>query len=84
MPPVESEVHLIALANEAGFASDWTELRAWQEMTGTQLTPFEANAIRLIGVEYARAYRQFDGTDAPRPYYDKSKPREIKRLSRSK
>lgn len=81
MPPVENETYLIELAYEVEFATEWRELRAWQEMTGTPLTPFEAKAIRLIGSEYVRAYREFDGTDAPRPYYDRNKPREIRRLS---
>ena len=81
MPDIEKEAYLIDLAYEVGFTTEWKELRAWQELTGTPLTPFEAKAIRYVGSEYANAYREFDGTNAPRPYYDKSKPREIKRLS---
>ena len=81
MPDIEKCEHLVMLAYEVGFTTEWAEIRAWQELTGTRLTPFEAKAIRYIGTQYAMAYREFDNTDAPRPYYDASKPRQITRVS---
>lgn len=47
---------------------DWQEMRAWQESTGIELSPWEARIIRSLSAEYVNMRYEARKLDCPAPY----------------
>ena len=54
----------------SGFGAEpisWSEMRAWSELTGHDLTPFEAETLRLMSESYVAEAIKFTKEAAPPP-----------------
>lgn len=49
-------------------AIDWQDMRAWQELTGIELEPFEARTIRRLSQVFISARHEAKKPDCPIPY----------------
>lgn len=49
----------------------WHELSSWMQATGTKLTPWEAEAIKLIAGAYTGAVIEYRDKAKPAPYQSK-------------
>ena len=53
----------------------WTELQAWITASNAAVNPVEADLIMGFCKAYRIGYQDFNRKDTPRPYFDKTKPR---------
>lgn len=51
--------------------TEWGEIKAWRDLSGIDLKPFTAMAVRYFSIAYQNAKIEYHGKDMPRPYYDK-------------
>lgn len=86
MPKIEFGQYLLDYAFEIGPSKangegpaviDWSDIYAWQQLTGFVLTLWESLVIREISKAFVSQYYQSDGAIIPSPYqpveFDKSK-----------
>lgn len=76
MPPLKHGAYLIELLHDAGTMSTsdgiarsltWMDLQAWNQLSGTQLTPWECETIRAASAAYARTYNAASDPNCPQP-----------------
>jgi len=83
-PEIEDEEYLIDYWQDIGLASPGamgmipissSEIRAWQDMSGVQLSVWEYQTLREMSREYVSQYNASNQKDTPPPYiakgYDK-------------
>tara|TARA_R110000850_G_scaffold275207_1_gene414170 strand:+ start:35421 stop:35780 length:360 start_codon:yes stop_codon:yes gene_type:complete len=71
LPPAGDAQYLLQMVDEIGYGVvEWGQIHAWASMTGTTLTPWEANAIRNINLAYLSALNEYEGKDVPPPWHD--------------
>lgn len=46
----------------------WQNLKAWQQLTGTPVNSWEAQAMIALSRTYTAAVQQYSGTIEPAPY----------------
>ena len=77
LPKMGDELYLISLLYSAGtvlqtgngiIGLSWQEIKAWQDVTGFQLYPYELQIIKNMSVAYASEYSKASGKDAEAPY----------------
>lgn len=72
MPPVKNGWYLVEIACSVGIHDlKWKELAAWMQATGSRLSPWEAEAVKLIGAAYSGGITEFSGKNDPAPYSTK-------------
>jgi hypothetical protein len=52
----------------------FAELRAWQDMVGVELQPWEAKLMRKLSVEFASESQQATAHDRPAPWSERAAP----------
>lgn len=77
LPPIEAGDYLIGYLQELGYTRssgmgpcplDYSEVKAWQEVTHTPLNHWEALAIRRLSSEFVGALHSAEDPNAPSPY----------------
>ena len=69
---------MLEMAVAAGmYELKWQELAAWMQATGTKLTPWESEAIKLIAGAYTGAVIEYRDKAKPAPY----QPKKLAELS---
>jgi hypothetical protein len=53
---------------EAGLLTTWQEIKAWSELTGTQLEAWEAITMHAISIAYTNQLQQSTDMDCPCPF----------------
>lgn len=46
----------------------WRDIAAWQDVTGIELTPWEATLLRRLSGDFAVMSREAESMDCPAPY----------------
>jgi hypothetical protein len=73
MPELELAGYIAELAVEIGFARstplDWSELKAYSEMTGIYLTPWESKVIRQMSLAYVGQAAVSSDQECLPPYF---------------
>jgi len=73
MPDIGYCYWIFDLAIGFGLSPKWSELNAWNELTGANLNKFESKCVHMISVVYNNKLGEYDGTDSPRPYIGNTK-----------
>lgn len=78
LPELDAGEHLVDWLHRAGtvghgamggvMALSWQELQAWDRLSGTGLTPWEAEAIMHLSQTYAAMSNKATKADCPAPY----------------
>lgn len=78
MPPLSGGHHLVDWLHQAGTVNSgamggfsalaWTELRAWSQLCGIELQPWEAETIMLLSRTYASMFAEAADPHCPAPY----------------
>ena len=72
LPPIGEAGYLFEMATRAGmYELKWQELASWMQATSTTLTPWEAEAIKLIASAYTGAVMEYRDKPKPAPYQPK-------------
>jgi len=80
--------HMIELLQSVGFCSagfngaqqiTWQELRAWQEATGSSLTPWESETIYRLSGAYASMLHQAKDPNCRQPFIEETEDQVIAR-----
>jgi len=74
MPNIDYCYYVAEMAMEYGFKTEWSELNAWNSLTGSNLNRFESKAVYLMSVTYQNKHGEYDGKDAPRPFVGNTRP----------
>lgn len=75
MPPIAGGEHIIdmlfelGVSNSSNSAIEFSEIKAWSELTGTVLTSFEALTIRELSSAYVIQLNKSVNRHEPAPYY---------------
>lgn len=48
----------------------WTDITAWQSLTGIELQPWEARTIRRLSIAFVHQRSEAKEPDCPAPYKD--------------
>lgn len=70
-PHILSRLIEIGLTEANGMGASplsWREIRAWQELTGVELTPWEARLIRHLSTAYLAESRRGESENCPPPW----------------
>lgn len=79
MPAVDGAEYLIAYWEDIGMAQidgsgtsplTATEIAAWQQITGTELLPWEFHVLREMSRAYLRQLHESEKPECPPPYGD--------------
>jgi len=73
MPNISYCEYIAGLALDFGLKAEWSELNAWNNLTGSDLNKFESKAVHLMGVTYQSKQNEYEGKDSPRPYLGKTR-----------
>ena len=68
MPDVNYCQYIVDMAIDYGLKPEWSELNAWNILTGANLHRFESKAVYLMSSTYRQKYSEYSNTDLPRPY----------------
>jgi hypothetical protein len=74
--PLEYLIHYLSEIGEAELNGEnlttigWVTMKAWSEMTGTQLTSGEALGIHQLSSVYVSQYYQSNDPSCPAPHFD--------------
>ena len=86
MPEAGLLLYLIEALSEIGEAKftgevvspiDWTDIKSWSDVTGADLNPGEANAIRVLSSAYVAQYYESLDKGCPPPNIERLKNREV-------
>lgn len=92
MPPTPVAAHLIEHLMDAGpvlhtgmgpAPLSWSEIVTWQQATGVDLSPWEAQTLRNLSAEYIAAGHEAEEADAPAPYSPAPTPDNRARVAAS-
>jgi len=70
-PHIINRLIEIGLTEAAGMGAaplSWQTIRAWSEMTGVHLSPWEARLIRSLSLEYLAAGHRAESENCPPPW----------------
>ena len=68
MPDIKYCWYVAQMALDFGLKPEWSELNAWNILTGANLNKFESKAVQLMSVTYQNKHGLYDGKDLPRPF----------------
>ena len=92
LPPIEGAEHLIGYLWEVGpLASgaaaqapvSFTEIRAWQDLSGIDLMPWEARFLRRLSFDYLTELHQAEKPDCKAPWQPTDYVPDFKAVSKS-
>jgi len=81
LPEVGALKYLVGYLAEVGeaqqtgegiIATGWQDLKAWMELTGIRLTPFEALTLRRLSICYVSQFYRSEGVDCAPPVKQES------------
>lgn len=75
MPPIGQAEYVVHLAYQANMPDSWHELQSWIQATNEPVNAVEADLIMGFANAYRGGFNAFNRKDTPRPYFDKTKPR---------
>ena len=70
-PDIAPFDYVIDLLSQIGPTEvSWTELKAWQDLTGISLDYWELNTIRNLSILFSNKFQEYNNTNISSPYRD--------------
>jgi hypothetical protein len=73
MPDISYCSYIATMAIDYGLKPEWSELNAWNILTGASLNKFESKAVHLMSTTYQFKHSEYSNTDLPRPFAGNSR-----------
>jgi len=86
MPDIGEAEYLVSALSEVGEGKisdgrltsiDWVDIKAWIDVTGAEISPGEAEALRMLSSVYVSQYYEAMEKGCPSPNIEKLKDREV-------